>query len=195
MNKLYLYGPPDSGKTILRNLLLLYNDVYDIYHYFREHKGIRDYNIELEDSILYIFRDPRLGWLVTEEKLGSYSFGSKGLTVEQYCEVYSKNFRRALYFMAKHKTLVIKFEDVVYEYIPTVDKVLSFLDLEIREDVEDYRPDILVNTFTRFDVRKIASYLSITTQEQYDYISHRLEDYLKYFDYPLKLDLKSVTKA
>jgi hypothetical protein len=193
--RLFIYGPSSSGKTIFKNIPSL-NEKYNIINFIDEYKFIWSYDLNVEDKIIYIFRDPRTCWLLSDDKLGGLYNVKKmiqDVNIVKFCEWYEHEFLEWTNFKEYDNAIMFKFEDVLLDYQTATNKVFNFLKIEEFSDI--YKPDVLVpGKFTRFDMDKIVKYMAMVTQDDFEYISKRLKSILIDLGYPLTMDLKTITR-
>lgn len=207
-SRLYLYGPPDCGKTILRELLEYYNkDKYVLTHILdiNSNKEKLDHVrcIDLDPftsktkncKIIFIFRDPRICWLVTIEKDKFTEDRNNYLSIiDQYLITYKnyvKEIKRS--FLRYDYYMHIRFEDLLLNFEETTTSISSFLELEF--DLSYSKPKVFANNFTKFDVYKLIEYIKFINQTHFDYISEHLKDEIELFGYPKHLDFNSIAKS
>ena len=200
---LYVYGPLDSGKTILVRPIRYYNKgKYELIlpNYVRPlMRKSRFEKLEFKnEKVILTIRDPRIGWLLSNHKPASRLYRNVApysiVTIDEYCENYMKYLdvnqilsQYPYYYLTKYENLLNRFDE-------TIKLIFDFIDLKFDDNVSQFKPKVFVNNFTPFDIEKIVRYISHVTQEEFDYISDRLKEYIQFFNYPKFLDLNSVTK-
>lgn len=162
-----------SDKDLLLDQLLLPHNIFRLDNYF-------DDNVR----VIIVERDPRDVFIINK-----YAWKKKGIDVpysfdvKKFCKQY-KDIRELEQQKNNKKVLRIKFEDLVYNYDITEEKVRKFL---------GYSKDSHVRKFARFDPKvSICNTQVFNSSKEFEketkYIEKELKEYL--YPFPKKVESK-----
>ena len=162
-----------DDNLVLDQLLLPYN-LYRADNYFGD-----------ELKVIVVERDPRDVFL-----LNKYIWQQRNncvpmpLEVNEFCEFY-RNMRESEIITTSDKVLRIKFEDLIYQYDRTVEKIEKFMGFSKKDHI---------NKFQRFDpnisIKNTQMFNAKEYHEESRIIEQKLKDYLYDFPYELKNDIE-----
>ena len=176
VSKKYIYSiiklvSKEKENVILDQFLLPHN-LYRIPNYFDD-----------DLKVIVVERDPRDIFV-----LNKYIWPKKGLRipfpldVNEFCDFYDKMRKKEKKIDSKN-ILRIRFEDLIYNYDNTLNKVMKFLSFTSSEHT---------NKFKKFDPKKSIVNTQIFRDSKYkteiDIIENKLKDYLYEFPYKLEND-------
>ncbi len=194
-NSIYLYGPPDSGKTVLSNIFLKHvTDEYEVVNYMLSSQRLSRVKLNKSDKVIFTFRDPRVCWFVSDHKLASLP-GIKQFTINEYCNRHDGYFLRCDLFKDNPGFRVTKFEDLLSNFDDFIEDIFNFLGIDVPKDIQDSRPKAYFGRYTRFDVTRVVKFSNFVTQKEFDYISEKLSGLIDFLQYPKTLDVNQVTKS
>lgn len=158
----------NSGKDLLLDQLLLPHNLFRVDNYFDDRLRV----IAVERDPRDIFLSNKYRWKAANEAV-PYSFD-----VREFCGQY-RRIRESEKEAKSEKILRIKFEDMIFKYEETREKIIHFLQFEDRKQIrtkEFFNPDVSVNNVRLFQKKEYA--------EEADYIAENLREYL--YDFPNK---------
>ncbi len=198
---------------------LLHNYIYDTY-YYEESLVLNDddkvlvdtfHNISKDDHFvkkaflikngtgidsnkvfsLFLFRDIRLCWLVSEHKPCSRSKLYK-VPIELYTQRFNEIFNKYLNQRSDKLSFYVKFEDLLINTSETHKRICKLFDVNFNSDAIPSSFKRSLNYFSMFDVEKIIKFRKQITNEELDYISSLTKDYNEFFGYPNSLTIEDM---
>ena len=130
------------------------------------------------DNVLpiFLFRDVRVGWLITDYKLIN---SSNNKTIEQYVRNFNALFNLYLKIVNEQDALIFKFEDFLMNKRVAYHRLCKFLDIDynqiyISHVIKEKSPLLSSN-----DTEKIIKHQMIVSEDQLSYISSKTKEYNK----------------
>lgn len=161
-----------NDENIILDQLLLPFNLYRVDKYFGD-----------ELKVVTVERDPRDVFI-----LNKYIWGAKNICVpiptevNAFCEYYRKMRNKERITNSK-KVLRIRFEDLIYKYDETIEKIEKFMGFKKTDHINPrsrFNPDISIKNTQLFNEKKYT--------EERKIIEKKLKDYL--YDFPYELDNK-----
>jgi len=140
-------------------------------------------------KVIVVERDPRDVFI-----LNKYIWGEKQIgvpfpnDVKEFCRYY-RSMRNSEINSNSNKILRIKFEDLIYKYDASLNKIMEFLNFNNEEHINKksrFNPDISIKNTQLFRNSKY--------QEEVAIIEKELQDYLYDFPYEINNDVKSTVE-
>lgn len=151
----------NQGNVILDQLLLPFN-LYRIDHYFQD-----------DTFVVVVERDPRDVYI-----LNTYSWRKKQLEVpfptdvHMFCKYY-RDMRESEIKKESSKVLRVKFEDLIYQYENTVEKIRNHMKFESSDHIHKktrFNPEISIANTQLFHGKKYAEEISVIESELSEYL-------------------------
>ena len=121
---------------------------------------------------IVVDKDPRDLYVFSKEMLAGYGHFMPISTVEDFVNYYKSIREKQPYKAPNDNVLVINFEDLIYKYDETTDRINDFLGLDKPKELRRYfDPDVSVGNTQLFD--RYTKY-----KEDISYIEANLKDYL-----------------
>lgn len=162
-----------DDNIILDQLLLPFN-LYRVDNYFGD-----------ELRVIVVERDPRDVFF-----LNKYIWQKRNncipvpLDVNEFCKFY-RNMRESEIITKSNKILRIKFEDLIYQYDKTIDKIEKFMGFTKKDHVKPlsrFNPELSIKNTQIFNAKEY--------QEEAKIIEKELKEYLYDFPYNVKNDIE-----
>lgn len=167
----------NEDNVILDQLLLPFN-LYRVDNYFGK-----------ELKVIVVDRDPRDVFI-----LNKYIWTSKGIQVpmpddaKQFCKYY-KEMRESEIITKSDKVLRIHFEDLIYNYEKTIEKIEKFMGFKKEEHLTPlsrFNPELSIKNTQMFNIDKYKDEIEIIEKE--------LKKYLYEFPYKLENDVNNTVE-
>lgn len=143
---------------------------------------------------IFLFRDIRIGWLVTEHKKHGYP-QFYNMSIDQYIEKQLSIFEDFRRLSSERHVSYYRFEDFL------IDKKLSYSNVCFSLDVSCQYSEIISefkeknHYISMFDIEKIVKFRGYVTDDQLEYISSKTKDFNKFMNYPISLTKEQILEG
>lgn len=153
-----------------------------------------DFSINYDEVFsLFLFRDIRLCWLVSEHKPCSDDKLYK-VPIESYTQSFNDLFNKYLSQKSDLLSFYIKFEDLLINTKNIHKYICQLFNLNFNPNAIPVSFKRSLNYFSMFDLEKIVKFSKQVSNDELEYISSQTKDYNQFFGYPNSLTVEDMLR-
>lgn len=146
----------------------------------------------IEETVpIFMFRDVRVSWLISEHKRGGHK---RPYTLDQYIKKFNDLLETYLELYREQIVVVTKYEDFLLNKSVAYNRLCK--DLKIQFNTSHIPSSFREKTtmISMSEIEKIVKFQKYVDDDQLSYISSKTKDYNKFLNYPYNLSKQDILR-